>query len=318
MAASPAMSRWSPRPQTYIDDDFIRLTKDGRIEADVALDGADKAGQAVEVTRTGAETRPEGHHRRRWPRQPLAPRRPPGLKRWSPDTPTLYDVTVKRRRRCPDRPDRLPHHRGEGHADPAQRQADLPARHLPARRGVRPQSVTPHHAGSLARPAERDQDGLHGNYVRLAHYPHNEITTRMADEMGLLVWSEIPVYWSVNFSRPETLQAAQKMMAENILRDRNRASIVIWSVGNETPVSDARNHFLGTLAQEARDLDGTRLVTAALQYRHASTARPTSRSRTRWAPISMSSASTPIMAGTATTRWKMCARRSGIRITTSR
>ena len=31
------------------------------------------------------------------------------------------------------------------------------------------------------------------NFVRLAHYPHNEYMVREAEKMGLLVWSEIPV-----------------------------------------------------------------------------------------------------------------------------
>ncbi len=34
------------------------------------------------------------------------------------------------------------------------------------------------------------------NYVRLAHYPHNEHMVRLADKMGILVWEEIPVYWT--------------------------------------------------------------------------------------------------------------------------
>src|SRR5690606_33174740 len=33
------------------------------------------------------------------------------------------------------------------------------------------------------------------NFVRLAHYPHNEAMIREAERMGILVWSEIPVYW---------------------------------------------------------------------------------------------------------------------------
>src|SRR5206468_9845081 len=51
---------------------------------------------------------------------------------------------------------------------------------------------------------------------------------------------------------------------ESILRDRNRASIIVWSVGNETPISDARNAFLRRLIANARNLDPTRLVSAAL------------------------------------------------------
>src|SRR6185312_14304673 len=40
------------------------------------------------------------------------------------------------------------------------------------------------------------------NFVRLAHYPHGEEMTRAADRMGLLVWSEIPVYWTIAWTDP--------------------------------------------------------------------------------------------------------------------
>jgi len=41
------------------------------------------------------------------------------------------------------------------------------------------------------------------NFVRLAHYPHNENEIRLADRMGLLVWSEIPVWQDINWpTRP--------------------------------------------------------------------------------------------------------------------
>ena len=78
------------------------------------------------------------------------------------------------------------------------------------------------------------------------------------------MWSEIPVYWRIAFDDPTALETARRMLAENILRDRNRASIALWSIANETPVSDARNAFLQRLAADVRALDPTRLVTAAL------------------------------------------------------
>jgi beta-glucuronidase len=87
---------------------------------------------------------------------------------------------------------------------------------------------------------------------------------RAADELGLLVWSEIPVYWQVDFVNPKTLATALRMQSESIERDRNRASLIIWSVGNETPVGDARNSFLRALVVNARKLDDTRLLSAAL------------------------------------------------------
>lgn len=109
---------------------------------------------------------------------------------------------------------------------------------------------------------------LGGNFVRLAHYPHNEHMLRMADRMGIMVWSEIPVYWSIAWDNPATLANAENQLTENITRDKNRASIVIWSVGNETPVNDERTKFMRSLVQTARALDSTRLISAALQVQH--------------------------------------------------
>ncbi|NMH28658.1 glycoside hydrolase family 2 protein [Flavobacterium silvaticum] len=103
------------------------------------------------------------------------------------------------------------------------------------------------------------------NMVRLAHYPHNENMTRLADEMGLLVWSEIPVYWTIDFTNPEVLKKAKKQLDEMIERDRNKASIIIWSVGNETPVSEARTTFMSTLVKRAKSRDDSRLISAALE-----------------------------------------------------
>jgi beta-glucuronidase len=105
------------------------------------------------------------------------------------------------------------------------------------------------------------------NYVRLAHYPHNEHIIRLADKIGMLVWEEIPVYWTVDFANPATLANAENQLSEIITRDRNRASVIIWSIANETPPSAVRNAFLLSLIGLARRLDATRLISAALETR---------------------------------------------------
>lgn len=106
---------------------------------------------------------------------------------------------------------------------------------------------------------------LNCNYVRLAHYPHNEEMIRLADEMGLLVWAEVPVYWTISWENADTYNNAQQQLTDLIVRDKNRASVIIWSVGNETPVSEPRNVFMNKLVARARALDDTRLVAAALE-----------------------------------------------------
>ena len=102
------------------------------------------------------------------------------------------------------------------------------------------------------------------NFVRLAHYPHNEQMVREADRMGLLVWAEVPVYWGIQWESRETLANALNQLTEEITRDKNRAAIAIWSVANETPQSAARLRFLRSLIERARELDPTRLVSAAM------------------------------------------------------
>ncbi len=103
------------------------------------------------------------------------------------------------------------------------------------------------------------------NFVRLAHYPHNEDMTRLADQMGIMVWSEVPVYWTIDWTNAATYANAQQQLTDEIRRDDNRASIIIWSLANETPVSPARTAFLGRLAGRARELDSTRLLSAAME-----------------------------------------------------
>ncbi|MCU4173813.1 glycoside hydrolase family 2 protein [Carboxylicivirga sp. N1Y90] len=103
------------------------------------------------------------------------------------------------------------------------------------------------------------------NFVRLAHYPHNEHMVRLADEMGLLLWEEIPVYWTIQWGNPETYKKAEQQLSEVIHRDKNRASVIIWSMANETPMSDERLAFLSKLVNTTRKLDKVRLISAALE-----------------------------------------------------
>lgn len=103
------------------------------------------------------------------------------------------------------------------------------------------------------------------NFVRLAHYPHNEEMVRLCEEMGLMVWSEIPVYWTISWTNGATYANAVQQLEEMITRDINRANIIIWSVANETPVSPERTSFLAGLIARAKEMDPTRLVSAAME-----------------------------------------------------
>lgn len=107
------------------------------------------------------------------------------------------------------------------------------------------------------------------NYVRLAHYPHNEHIIRLADKIGMLVWEEIPVYWTVDFENEISLNNAKNQLTEAIIRDKNRSSIIIWSMANETPPSEPRNKFLTSLVDYTKSLDDTRLISAALEKQYS-------------------------------------------------
>jgi len=108
------------------------------------------------------------------------------------------------------------------------------------------------------------------NFVRLAHYPHNEYMVREAEKMGIMVWSEIPCYWTIAWTNSKTYENAQNQLRDMIARDHNRANIIIWSIANETPHSNQRDAFLGKLAKYARGLDSTRLISMAMEVTGAS------------------------------------------------
>jgi len=120
----------------------------------------------------------------------------------------------------------------------------------------------------IIRQTIRDLKEMNGNYLRLAHYPHDARFARIADEEGVMLWEEIPVYWAIAFDNPETYIDAENQLTELIYRDRNRASVIIWSIGNENADTDSRLSFMSKLAQRVRELDNSRLVSAACLIKH--------------------------------------------------
>lgn len=199
---------------------------------------------------------------------------PKNLARWSPDSPKLYAVTVAT---AADRlEDRV------GFRTIATRGTEILLNGQPIYlRGI---SIHEERLGDHeddggrkldwddARRLLQESKDLGCNFVRISHYPHTEKMIRLADEMGLLVWSEIPVYQEdIPYDDPYTLELTRRMQAVNIARDQSRASVIVWSVANETPLTDARLKFLRTLIDDARAQDGTRLISAALNRSLGST-----------------------------------------------
>ena len=186
----------------------------------------------------------------------------PDIQLWSPENPVLYDIEVA----VAD--DRIADRVGFRTIETDGQQILLNGTPIKLKGistheepiGEAGVAYSAEHAKRLLQEAKE----LGTNFVRAAHYPYSRHMARAADEMGLLLWAEIPVYWNINWDNPETLAIARDQMARLITRDWNRASVVIWSVANETPLSDARMVFLKQLIDDTRTLDDTRLVSAAL------------------------------------------------------
>ena len=251
-------------PPVFVRDALVQLGPDdaGQVRGFVRLDGAraatrvtidiPEARATITVTTDGA-----GHARFAFPAR-VAP--------WSPASPRLYEVTFRAG---------VDHVRDRvGFRTVGVRGRDILLNGKPMfLRGI---SLHEEALGRGGRATTRaDAEALLGlakelgcNFVRLAHYPHGDEMTRAADRLGLLVWSEIPVYWTIAWSNPDTLASARRQLTEELARDRNRASVILWSVGNETPVSEPRTRFLRTLVDDARAAGDGRLVTAALEHHY--------------------------------------------------
>ena len=187
------------------------------------------------------------------------------LERWSPETPKLYKVKISAGQDSID--DLI------GFRTIETRGTEILLNGKPIfLRGVAIHAEAPYRTGRAN--TDKDAETLLGwakelgcNFVRLAHYPHDETMLRTADRMGLLVWSENPVYWALEFDNPKVLAKAEQQLDEEIGTSRNHASIILWSMANETPNTEARTQFIETLAARARALDSSRLITAALLVR---------------------------------------------------
>ncbi|MBN2512810.1 MAG: beta galactosidase jelly roll domain-containing protein [Sedimentisphaerales bacterium] len=248
-------------PQTFIRDYSIQLKKDSRdtIAGWIQLDGIEKEMDVtLEIEELGIKRivtpNSSGKAEFEFAGSPVL---------WSPASPKLYDVTLT--------------------AGDSTVRDQIGFRTIQVRgqnillngqsvflRGICIHEESPLGAGRACTPEDAEvllgwAQELGCNFVRLAHYPHNEYMLRTADRMGILVWSELPVYWTILWDNQATLDNALNQLEEMITRDKNRASVILWSVANETPVSEPRLTFLRALIDRARQMDATRLITAAME-----------------------------------------------------
>ncbi|MDE3187869.1 MAG: beta-glucuronidase [Acidobacteriota bacterium] len=251
-------------PESFIDqyDLHLKRGEGSEIEGWVhVMDGQPGAKVEVEIPELGAQQSAEtGSDGRAAVHFSVK-----GLERWSPETPKLYKVML---RAGQDSVDEL-----MGFRTVEARGTEILLNGKPIfLRGVAVHAEAPYRTGRAY--SDKDAETLLGwaremgcNYVRLAHYPHDETMLRAADRMGVLVWSENPVYWALGFDNPKVLAKAEQQLDEEINTSRNHAAIILWSMANETPNNAARTQFIETLATRARALDATRLITAALLVR---------------------------------------------------
>ncbi|HDQ44189.1 MAG TPA: glycoside hydrolase family 2 [bacterium] len=247
-------------PETYIEDYFIQLRKDSFNEVDgwIRLNGERKNQRIVlTIPETGQKFsfKTDGDGRARihfnW-----------DFELWSPENPKRYDLIIE------SETDMI-------HDRIGFRTVGVEGfRVLLNGKPVFLKAVNIHEenpfTGSRAATAADNRvlldwaKELGCNMVRLAHYPHNEAMVRMAEEMGLMVWSEIPVYQHINFKNPKTVKTMNHMLREMITRDKNRCGVIIWSVSNETYASPERDQAHIGMVNICREMDPARLVSAAI------------------------------------------------------
>ena len=248
-------------PANYIKDWFVRLAPDiSTILADITVENAADApvkGKALlEIPELNISREIEIQNGKGQAKIPAAP------VLWCPENPKLYDVIISYERASDTVRDRI----GFREIKTSGQEIFLNGKKI-FLSGV---CVHEDHfrlgkttTEQIIRQTIRDLKEMNGIYLRLAHYPHDRRFAKIADEEGVLLWEEIPVYWAVAFDNPGTYEDAQNQLSELILRDRNRASVIIWSVGNENADTDARLAFMSKLAKKAKALDSSRLVSAA-------------------------------------------------------
>ncbi|MDE6491473.1 MAG: glycoside hydrolase family 2 [Muribaculaceae bacterium] len=247
-------------PSTYVEDYFIRLDRcrpdiiDVEVSLSAPCEGEEVTVEIPELKKkivmlTGADGKARGRIESK------------KIVRWAPDSPKLYDVTVaavgdtvreeigfrnivtdgsrilvngrEEFMRCVSFHEEIPQRMGRAFS-----QADA----------------------TMLLSEARD---LGVNMIRLAHYPQNEHTVRMAERMGILLWQEIPIWQGIDFADASTREKALVMLEEMIARDKNRCAVGFWGVANETQPSAERNAFIRSLIARGRQIDTTRLYVAA-------------------------------------------------------
>ena len=77
------------------------------------------------------------------------------------------------------------------------------------------------------------------NYIRTSHYPREPRFYELADSLGFYIIDEVPFgYGDKNLYKDEFYPILQQRAQATIRRDKNHASVLIWSLGNENPLTN--------------------------------------------------------------------------------
>jgi beta-glucuronidase len=118
------------------------------------------------------------------------------------------------------------------------------------------------------------------NSFRTSHYPYAEEVMEYADRSGIVVIDETPAVglnlglsisgsttvhtWSQENINNNTREAHKQALRELVARDKNHASVVMWSIANEpASAEDGAREYFEPLTKLARELDSTRPITFA-------------------------------------------------------
>ena len=102
------------------------------------------------------------------------------------------------------------------------------------------------------------------NTIRAAHYQHDQAFYDLANELGFIVWAEIPY---ITEHMPEANENSQQQMRELILQNSHHPSIVTWALSNEITATSGvtedlvRNHE--KLNELCHELDSSRPTSMA-------------------------------------------------------
>ena len=191
------------------------------------------------------------------------------VKLWSPETPNLYALSI-----CTDTDD-LYDRVGFRHICVANRKILLNGKPLQIR-GVNRHDDHPDF-GFAFPPSRIKYDielitGMNCNAIRGAHYPNAQVFVDHLDEMGILFWSEIPI-WGFGFTEealadPVVVERGMRMHEEMVRYYYNHPSIILWGLHNEILANTQPALEMSKLYYKyLKETGGNRLVVyAANQY----------------------------------------------------